>query len=71
MQAQRGDLAPEAAEYLLSIGFDEGDRRRMQQLAHRSESGILTVDEQAEFDIYLPVGNRLALMQSTARVVLR
>jgi hypothetical protein len=33
MQAQRGDLSPEAAEYLLSIGFEEGDRCRMQQLA--------------------------------------
>jgi len=71
MQAQRGGLSPEAAEYLLSIGFDDGDRRRMQQLADRSESGTLTVNEQAEFDSYLHVGNLLAVMQSRARVVLR
>ena len=71
MQAQRGDLSPEAAEYLLSIGFEVGDRRRMQQLADRSESGALTLDEQAEFDSYLHVGNLLAVMQSKARVVLR
>ena len=71
MQAQRADLCPEAAEYLLSIGFEEADRRRMQQLADRSESGTLTVDERAELDSYLHVGNLLAFMQSRARVVLR
>jgi hypothetical protein len=71
MQAQQGDLSPEAAEYLLSIGLEEGDRRRMLQLADGSGSGTLTVDEQAEFDSYLHVGNLLAVMQSRARAVLR
>ena len=70
-QAQPGGLSSEAAEYLLSIGFEEGDRRRMQQLAEGSESGTLTEDEQAELDSYLHVGNLLAVMQSRARVVLR
>jgi hypothetical protein len=71
MQAQRAELSAEAAEYLLSIGFEEGDRRRMEQLADRSESGTLSVDERAEFDSYLHVGNLLGVMQSRARVVLR
>jgi hypothetical protein len=53
MQAQTDELSPEVAEYLLSIGFGESDRDRMQQLAERSESGILTDEERAEFDSYL------------------
>jgi hypothetical protein len=60
MQSQRDELSPEVAEYLLSIGFGEGDRERMQQLA-----------EPAEFDSYLHVGNLLAVMQSKARLALR
>ena len=71
MLAHRGDLSPEAAEYLLSIGFEESDRRRMLQLADGSESGTLTENEQEEFDSYLHVGNLLAVMQSRAKVVLR
>jgi hypothetical protein len=71
MQAQRDDPSQEVARYLLSIGFGERDRDRMQQLADRSESGTLTDDERAEFDSYLHVGNLLAVIQSKARVTLR
>jgi hypothetical protein len=71
MQAQRGDPSQEVARYLLSIGFGDRDRDRMQQLADRSESGTLTDEECAEFDSYLHVGNLLAVIQSKARVALR
>jgi hypothetical protein len=70
MRAQTTRLSPEAAEYLLSIELAESDRNRMEQLAERSEAGILTDEERAEFESYLHVGNLLAVMQSKARVVL-
>src|SRR5690348_16845832 len=72
MQAspQKAALSPEAAEFLLTIGFDQSDRERMQVLAERSSSAILTSDEQAELDGYLHVGNLLAVMQSKARAFL-
>jgi hypothetical protein len=65
------DVSSEAAEFLLSIGFEESDRQRMLKLAEQSEAGILTADEQAEFDSYLHVGNLLAVMQSKARLALK
>ena len=71
MQAQKAELSSDAAEFLLTIHFEEADRKRMQQLAERSEAGTLTVEEQAEFDGYLHIGNLLAVMQSNARLVLR
>ena len=71
IQAQRGEIAPQVAEYLLSIAFEESDRHRMGQLAERSEAGTLTPEEQTEFDSYLHVGNLLAVMQSRARVALQ
>jgi len=71
MQAQRDRLSPEVAEHLLSIQFGESDRDRMQQLAERSQSGTLTLEEREEFDSYLHVGNLLAVMQSKARVALQ
>ena len=70
IQAQRDEIAPQVAEYLLSIAFGESDRQRMEQLAERSEAGTLTTEERTEFDSYLHVGNLLAVMQSRARVAL-
>jgi hypothetical protein len=40
----------------------------MLELADRSEAGILTAEELAEYDSYLRVGNFLAAMRSTARL---
>jgi hypothetical protein len=68
IQAQKDELSSDAAEFLLSIAFDDRDRERMLELADRSEAGILTVEEQAEYDSYLHVGNFLAVMQSKARL---
>jgi len=70
MRAQKFELSPEAARFLLSVNFEEDDRRRMLELAERSEAGSLTPKEQAEFDGYLHVGNFLAIMQSRARIAL-
>jgi hypothetical protein len=70
MQAQKDEITPQVAEYLLSIAFAESDRHRMEQLAERSEACTLTTEEQTEFDSYLHVGNLLAVMQSRARVAL-
>jgi hypothetical protein len=68
MQAHKTELSVEAAEFLLTLDFEESDRRRMLQLAERSEAGTLTADEQVEFDGYLHVGNLLAVMRSKARL---
>jgi hypothetical protein len=70
IQAQKREISPEVARYLLSIEFGESDRERTQYLAERSAAGALTAEEQAEFDSYLHIGNLLAVMQSKARGVL-
>jgi hypothetical protein len=71
MQAQKDELSYEAAQFLLTMDFGEGDRQRMLELAERSQAGILTAQEQIEFDGYLHVGNLLAVIQSKARVALK
>ena len=71
LEGRKDDIPPDAAKYLLSIEFGESDRVRMQELADRSEAGLLTEQEQAEFDSYLHIGNLLAVMQSKARIALR
>ncbi len=70
MRAQKKELPAGAAEFLLSVKFGDDDRRRMRDLAERSEAGTLTAEEKSEFDSYLHVGNFLAIMQSKARIAL-
>jgi hypothetical protein len=70
IRAQRGELPAEAAKFLLSIAFEEDDKRRMLELADRAEAGTLTAEEEAEYDGYLHGGNFLATLQSKARQAL-
>jgi hypothetical protein len=71
MRAQNDELSTDAAQFLLSIDFEDEDRKRMSELAERSEAGTLTSQDQAEFDSYLHVGNFLAIMRSKARLALK
>ena|ERR1700733_3940845 len=71
IRAQNCDPSSEAAEFLLSFAFEDRDQKRMLELAERSEAGILTVEEQAEFDSYLHIGNFLAVLQSKARLAIK
>src|ERR1035438_8610988 len=68
MRAQNDALSADTAKFLLSIDFEDDDRKRMMELAERCEAGTLTGQDQAEFDSYLHVGNFLAIMRSKARL---
>ena len=70
IESQPEELIPEAAKYLLHFQLTDNDQSRMQELADRSQAGILTEDEGREFDSYLHIGNLLAGMHSKARLVL-
>jgi hypothetical protein len=70
IESQPEEPTPEAARYLLRFRFTATDQSRMQDLADRSQEGILTEDEGREFDSYLNIGNLLAVMHSKARLVL-
>ncbi len=70
IESQPEELNPEAAKYLLRLGFNDFDQSRLHELADRSQAGTLTEDEGREFDSYLRIGNLLAVMQSKARLAL-
>ena len=71
MQAPKEPISPDAARYLLSIDFSEADHTRMQELMDKSNEGMLTSEDETEFDSYLDIANLLTLMHSQARVALR
>ena len=71
IQMGQGELSRGAAEYLLSIRFDDRDTARMNELSELARQGYLTSGEQSELDSYIHVGNLIATMQSKARRALQ
>ena len=68
--AHQREMTPEVARFLVSMGFTEKDRERINFLADQSQAGRLTAEEEAEFDGYLHIGNLLTLMKAKARSIL-
>ena len=70
-QAERAEVTPEVARYLLAIKFPDADEERVNELSAKARAGTLTEAETQELDSYLHVGSLLAVMQSKARQFLK
>jgi hypothetical protein len=71
IRTRQDDLPRDAANYLLSLRFDDSDLSRMNELSERARAGTLAAADEAELDSYIHVSNLLAVMQSKARRSLR
>ena len=63
-------LNPQSARAILSIQSDDAARERVAELATRCDEGKLTPEEQAEYQLFVEVGDFIALLQAKARVYL-
>jgi hypothetical protein len=60
-------LTPAAAKEIVSLQGDEMARRRIEQLAVKCDAGALTPEERAEYQLFVEVGDLVALLQAKAR----
>jgi hypothetical protein len=60
-------LTPETAKEILSLRADKSAQRRLQQLAVKCDRGTLTPDERAEYQLFVEVGDLVAIIQAKAR----
>jgi len=60
-------LTPASAREILALRPDEPARRRMEELASKSNEGSLTPEERAEHQFFVEVGDMVALLQAKAR----
>ncbi len=63
-------LNPQSAREILSIQADADAHRRVEELAARCDEGKLTPEEQAEYQLFVEVGEFIALLQAKARIYL-
>jgi hypothetical protein len=61
------EIPPEAAHYLLGLGFPQRDIDRMNTLAQKAQQGTLTPAEKVEIESYCEANDLLGLLQSKAR----
>ena len=52
---------------IVSLQGDEMARRRIEQLAVKCDAGALTPEERAEYQLFVEVGDLVALLQAKAR----
>jgi hypothetical protein len=67
IQTRPDDLSRDAAQYLLSLKFDEHDISRMNELSEMARCGSLAGADAAELDSYIHVSNLLAVIRAKAR----
>jgi hypothetical protein len=71
IEADGFEITPDVAQYLLSMQLPEADRKRVDELSAKAQSGSLTETEESELDSYLHIGSLLGVMQSRARRLLK
>jgi hypothetical protein len=67
----KGEMSPDLARYVLTLGFGDADQARMRELAARNQEGGLSPGEHDELLGYVKAGHLLALLHSQARKALK
>ncbi len=67
----QGDMSPDLARHVLTLGFNDEDQARMRNLAERNQEGTLSSQEHEELLNYVKAGHLLALLHSKARRALQ
>jgi len=60
-------LTPASAREILALRADEAASRRVEELASKCDAGTLTPEEHAEYQLFVEVGDLVAVLQAKAR----
>ena len=71
IRADGSSLSRELARYILTLGFDDEDQKKMTDLAERNQDGTLSGEQRAELEHFVKAGQFLALLHSKARIALK
>lgn len=60
-------LSPQAARRIVAVRASPAANRRLARLARKCDEGRLSPEEQAEYHLFVEVGDFVALLQAKAR----
>jgi hypothetical protein len=64
-------MSADLAEYVLTLGFDEADQARMEDLAARNQQDELSSAEHDELMAFVRASHLLALLHAKARLAIK
>lgn len=64
-------LTPEVAKRLVGFRTDAKTQKRLDQLAEKNQSGVLTEAEREEYDTYISAIDFVTVLQAKARSLLK
>jgi len=64
-------ITPDVAQRLVSLQPNPTVTKRVLELGAKANEGRLSADEEAEYEAYIEANDIIAILQSTARQVLR
>jgi hypothetical protein len=71
LSPEEGNLSPELAEHVLTIGLTEADKQIAKELVDLAKSGSLTAEQATDLENYRRAGRIFELLKSKARIALR
>ena len=63
-------LTKESAEQVIALRADTSLGVRLEELAEKSTSGTLSIDERSEYETYIHAIDFITILQAKARIVL-
>jgi hypothetical protein len=70
LQPLSAAMTPETAKVLSRLQATPSMQARVDELAARCNEGELTIDERAEYEMYVRIGNLFALIKAKAKSLL-
>jgi hypothetical protein len=71
LRVNEGNLTPELAEHVLTLGLTVEDKEIANELMAFAKAGTITPTQEAELDNYRRAGRLFELLKSKARLTLR
>jgi hypothetical protein len=71
LEPVRESLTPAQARRFLEFKADEGLQAKIDELARKANNSSLTEEERAKYEAFVEAGDLIAMLQATARDVLK
>jgi hypothetical protein len=71
LEAKGGEVPPEGARFILSLGIRDQEKKRTLDLLERQQQGAITAEERDELESYIQADNLLSILKARAILALR
>lgn len=71
LETKGGEVPPEGARFILSLGIRDQDKQRTLELLQKQQEGDITAEERDELESYVQADNVLSILKAKAILALK